>query len=135
MINYPLCKAGRAPIYVLCMNWLNARSNDIPCTVHIHVPVPNPQLCAGCCRGRTLSSALCVYFVVLKREDKGRWLVTFAYNVRIMFTEIDNTVHINLGPNLCTGSLHSRSVQNHEFSITKNLRSDEEKNLFKKEDT
>ncbi len=43
-------------------------------------------------------------------------MVTFVYNVRIKFTEIDNTVHINLGPNLCTGSLHSRLVQNHEFS-------------------
>ncbi len=99
------------------------------------MPVPNPQLCAGCCRGRTLSSAFCVYFVVLKREDKGRWLVIFAYNIRIKFTEIDNTVHINLGLNLCTGSLHSRLVQNHEFSISQKLKSDEEKNLFKKDDT
>jgi hypothetical protein len=62
-------------------------------------------------------------------------MVTFVYNVRIKFTEIDNTVHINLRPNLCTGSLHSRLVQNHEFSISQKLKSDEEKNLFKKEDT
>ncbi len=66
---------------------------------------------------RSFPSVLYVYFLILKREDKGRWMVTFAYNVRIKFTEIDNTVHINLRSNLCTGSLRSRSVQNHEFSV------------------
>jgi hypothetical protein len=53
----------------------------------------------------------------------------------VMYTHKNNTVHINLCPNLFKGSLRSRLEQNHEFSITKKLRSDEEKNLFKKEDT
>ncbi len=133
--NYPLCEWEwpRTPY----MNWLTARSNDV-IVLYIFVcqfRILSCVLAVAEVGHRSLASVLCVYFVFWKREDKGRWLVTFVYNVRIKFTEIDNTVHVNLGPNLCTGSLHSRLVQNHEFSISQKLKSDEEKNLFKKEDT